>query len=170
MTLDGIDTPYHCLMVIVCCGFIERNDPKIFSVVAWWLLATSSDSCYLGEWSADRDSGGVLLRQGIVLSTGQWRTYDIWREFKQDSMDSDCRLSQLAFQSSLVPILHLCCSSCCWERHKRELFLVSLLVLDSSADSSVEAWLFLLGHGTAADSCLLSRHYWSGLLVSLWSE
>jgi hypothetical protein len=47
MTLCGIGSPYHSLMVISCCDFMDRNAPKNF----WWcsgsfLLLPSSD---LGE-------------------------------------------------------------------------------------------------------------------------
>ena len=59
-------------------------------------------------------------------------------------------------------------SSIPWERHSRELLLVSLWV--PPADSSqAEAWLSLLGTSTTADSCLLAQFYWAGLLVYLWS-
>jgi hypothetical protein len=34
MMLDGIGTPCHFLLVIICSDFIERNIPKKFGVLA----------------------------------------------------------------------------------------------------------------------------------------
>ena len=77
------------------------------------------------------------------------------------------RLAEPALQCFLVS--RLCSPSLCCESHSKELLLlVSGLVLIAPADLA-ETWLFLLGHVTAADSCLLSQHYWTGLLVYSWS-
>jgi hypothetical protein len=42
--LDGIGTPYHCLLVIFCQDSIEK-----LLVMFWWLLAASADSGRLAE-------------------------------------------------------------------------------------------------------------------------
>jgi hypothetical protein len=39
--------------------------------------------------SAETDSHGVLLRQTHVLRQDPWRTHNVYRENKKDSMDSD---------------------------------------------------------------------------------
>jgi hypothetical protein len=56
--LGGIGTPYHSLQIIVCCDFIERNEPKILLEVFWWLLAASMD---LGNLQSLTVSSGFLL-------------------------------------------------------------------------------------------------------------
>jgi hypothetical protein len=44
MTLRGIGSPCHSLLVIVCPDFIERNATKNLLVVFQQLLAISADS------------------------------------------------------------------------------------------------------------------------------
>ena len=69
--LDGIGIPCHFFfkLVIICCGFIEKNIKKMFGAVL------PASCCFCGlrlidrvKWkfldmSADTDSGEILSRQ-----------------------------------------------------------------------------------------------------------
>lgn len=65
--LDGIDTPWHSSLVIVCCDFIERNALKTSDgvMVAFWHFRGLGP---IGRvMSAHAESSGVLLRQTLMV-------------------------------------------------------------------------------------------------------
>jgi hypothetical protein len=116
---------------VVCCSFlpIPRTWADWQSGVSWDRHMCWGETC-----------GGHIFAGSIKRT--QWTV-----------MEAELGLLiELAVQCLLVLCLHcLHWSSLCWERHSQEL-LPSLLLTCAKA----EAWLSLLGHATAADSCLLT--------------
>ena len=119
---------------------------------------------------AETDSCGVLLRQAHILHQDMWWGHVIFgRSINRTQwtvMGGLCIYLCNASWSGVFAYLHFI------ERGTAENFSWypcwswSLLLTPAHL---AEAWLSLLGPTTAADSCLLSQHYWTELLVYSWS-
>jgi hypothetical protein len=89
-----------------------------------------------------------MLRQDL------WRTHDVWREYKKDSMDSE--------EAELGLLIELALS-------ERLVGLSSLLIFTELREAQPRSWSLLLTHAeaeaclsgstTATGSCLLSQLY-----------
>ena len=142
----------HCVLSSICRDSIERNAPEKLLVMCWGFLPFPSIwADWQSDVSWDRHTCWGKTGGGQVIFGGQ------------TVMEAELvLLAQLAVQ-------HLWVSCLCFaERGTARNFFwhPSRSLLLTSAET--ETWLFLLCHATTADSCLLSQHYWTGLLVYPW--
>jgi hypothetical protein len=109
----------HCMVELYLSGLHKEKCTKNTCGGMLQFLAVSSDSGWLAEW--------CQLRQIYILRQDQWRTQDVWQEYKKDLTVMEAELGlliELAEQLLLVLSLHW--ASLCWERHSGELFLALL--------------------------------------------
>lgn len=160
MMLDGIGMSYHYLLVTVCHDSTKGSRPKNFWCCSGSFLFPRTQANWQSEvevsgyaswyrlaWSfaEARPMGGHVMFRGSISRT-QWRAcIASFAELPRSRV-----FTSLQFIGSMAENFSWCL---CWS------------ILLTCADL-VETWLFVLDRPTTADSCLLSSHYWTGLLVS----
>lgn len=149
----------------VCHDSIERKRTKNLLVVRWGLLPASVDSGWLAEWCqlmrltcwSKTCSEARPVEGGSVNST-HWTV--TWWLALQCFLVSSLRWS----------LLHYLLLT---ERGTAQSFWSPGWSCFPPADSCPFCWGLAVsvrsGRATAAGLCLLSCHYWTGLLVYLWS-